>query len=176
MTFVLGTLISPCSTRRAFYVHMKILQQKMKILPLNTYDFGATSCGQDVESTIKRYLELEVSLKAGLTKAIGVSNFNAQLLAQLIGDKRTTVVPANNQCNHAIANHNESRHGQGRDPGGHGGDDDTVKFCQAHGIAYSAYSPLEGLSGGSVMKIPAVVAIGKAHSVSAAQVRISHLK
>jgi len=46
-----------------------------------------------------------------------------------------------NQCNHAIANHNESH-----DLGG-GGDDKTVAFCKSHGISYSAFSPLEGLSG-----------------------------
>ena len=33
-----------------------------------------------------------------------------------------------------------------------------------------ADSPLEGLAGGSVMKLPEVIAIGRAHSVTAAQV------
>ena len=40
----------------------------------------------------------------------------------------------------AIANHNESHSARS------GGDDKTVAFCKAHGISYSAYSPLEGLS------------------------------
>ncbi len=40
----------------------------------------------------------------------------------------------------AIANHNESHSARS------GGDDKTVGFCKAHGISYSAYSPLEGLS------------------------------
>ena len=40
----------------------------------------------------------------------------------------------------AIANHNESHSARS------GGDDRTVGFCKAHGISYSAYSPLEGLS------------------------------
>eukprot|EP01045_Picozoa_sp_COSAG04_P018313 COSAG04_NODE_1686_length_5954_cov_3.700939_2_plen_80_part_00 len=65
----------------------------------------------------------------------------------------------------AIANHNASHAPL------FGGDDATVNFCAAHGISYSAYSPLEGLHGGSVMKIPQVIAIGAAHNVSAAQVR-----
>ena len=50
----------------------------------------------------------------------------------MLGDNRVKVVPAVNQCNHAIANHNES-HGVNN-----GGDDKTVQFCQAHGITYSA--------------------------------------
>lgn len=39
---------------------------------------------------------------------IQVSNFNADLLGQLLADSRITTVPAVNQCNHAIGNHNAS--------------------------------------------------------------------
>ena len=109
---------------------------------------------------------MEKALAQGLTKAIGVSNFGAELLQQLISDKRTTIVPAANQCNHAIGNHNASHNPKV------GGDDGTVQFCKEHGISYSAYSPLEGLSGQDIFKIPEVIAIGKAHNVSAAQVAL----
>jgi diketogulonate reductase-like aldo/keto reductase len=122
-----------------------------------------------LEDTIEVYVELQEAMKAGHTKAIGVSNFNAAVLTSMAADKRVTVVPAANQCNHAIGNHNESH-----DKGG-GGDDITVDYCKAHGISYSAFSPLEGLSGKDVFKIPAVVAIGKAHKVSAAQVALKWL-
>ena len=40
---------------------------------------------------------------------------------------------------------------------------------------YSAYSPLEGLNGGDVFNIPQVIAIGKAHNVSGAQVALRWL-
>lgn len=53
-----------------------------------------------------------------------MSNFGVDLLQQLINDPRTKVVPAVNQCNHAIANHNESHSPNS------GGDDATVAFCQ----------------------------------------------
>ena len=101
-----------------------------------------------VAHTIERWLDLEAALAAGLTKAIGVSNFNADLLAQLAADKRTTITPAVNQCNHAIGNHNESHNPK------FGGDDKTVNYCKAHGISYSAYSPMEGLSGQDLFKNP----------------------
>ena len=117
-----------------------------------------------VDDTIKVYVELQNAMKAGHTKAIGVSNFNSDLLGKLLADKRVTTVPAANQCNHAIGNHNESH-----DVGG-GGDDKTVAFCQEHGISYSAFSPLEGLSGEDVFKLPEVVSVAKAHKVSPAQV------
>lgn len=118
------------------------------------------------EDTIKVYVELQKAMQKGHTKAIGVSNFNSVLLSQLLADKRVTVVPAANQCNHAIGNHNESHDVNG------GGDDKTVEFCKTHGISYSAFSPLEGLSGKDVFKLPEVVAVAKAHKVSAAQVRV----
>ena len=44
--------------------------------------------------TIERYVELQEAMAAGHTKAIGVSNFNAELLAQLLADKRVKTVPA----------------------------------------------------------------------------------
>lgn len=122
-----------------------------------------------VAHTIDRYVEMQTAMEAGHTKAIGVSNFNAELLAQVMADKRVKTVPAVNQCNHAIANHNESHNVGG------GGDDKTVEFCKSRGIAYSAFSPLEGLSGQDVFKIPQVVAIGKAHKKSAAQVALRWL-
>ena len=117
----------------------------------------------DTELTIRRWVQLEAGLEAGLTKAIGVSNFDLVLLAAMLADPRVKVVPTVNQCDHAIANTNNTRGG---------GDDGTVRFCPSHGISYSAYnSPLQGLwSNISVLDIPAVIAIGKAHGVSAAQV------
>lgn len=124
-------------------------------------------CDSD-EHTIARWLELEAGLRAGLTKAIGVSNFNSELLAKLSADPRTTLVPSVNQCNHAIGNHNAS-HDQ------FGGGDKTVAYCKAHNISYSAYSPLEGLTGQDVFKIPQVVAVAQEHKVSPAQVALKWL-
>ena len=125
-------------------------------------------CDSD-EDTILAWVEMEKALGIGLTKAIGVSNFNAALLAKLAADSRTHVVPAVNQCNHAIGNHNASHSPR------NGGDDATVEYCLDHGISYSAYSPLEGLDGQDVWKLPAVANIAKAHNVSGAQVALKWL-
>lgn len=125
-------------------------------------------CG-DQQNTIDRYIELQTAMSAGHTKAIGVSNFGASLLEALLADPRTTVIPAVNQCNHAIGNHNATHKPQT------GGDDRTVQFCKDHNISYSAYSPLEGLSGQDVFTIPQVIDVAKAHNVSAAQVALRWL-
>lgn len=47
---------------------------------------------------------MQEAMEAGHTKAIGVSNFNAELLAQLMADKRVKTIPAVNQVR------NESHH------------------------------------------------------------------
>ena len=119
--------------------------------------------------TVGRWLEMEKALAAGLTQAIGVSNFNGPLLATLAADPRTSVVPAVNQCNHAIGNHNAS-HAPST-----GGDDSTVAYCQANNISYSAYSPLEGLDGQDIFDNPTVKAVAAAHGVSGAQVALKWL-
>jgi diketogulonate reductase-like aldo/keto reductase len=137
-------------------------------LPITDLTLLHHPCDTDAH-TIERYLELEAGLAAGLTKAIGVSNFNADLLAKLAADPRTKITPAVNQCNHAIGNHNESH-----SPGG-GGDDKTVAYCKQHNISYSAFSPMEGLSGQDIFKNPMVVGIAKMHNVSGAQIALKWL-
>jgi diketogulonate reductase-like aldo/keto reductase len=121
------------------------------------------------EQTIQRWVELEAAQRAGLTRAIGVSNFDAALLAALAADPRTSVTPAVNQCNHAIGNHNASH------APADGGDDGTVAYCKAHNISYSAYSPLEGLNGQDVFNNPTVLAVAAAHNASGAQVALKWL-
>ena len=124
--------------------------------PCNTY-----------EQTLQAYTDLEAALTAGSTRAIGVSNFNASLLARLSKDIKTQ--PAVNQCGHSIGAHN-SIHNPAI-----GGDDLTVKYCADNGISYSAYSPLGGLTGLDIYKNPTVVAIAKLHSVDPAQIALRWL-
>lgn len=121
------------------------------------------------EQTIQRYVQLQDAQEAGHTKAIGVSNFGVDLLKAMAADDRVKVVPAVNQCNHAIGNHNESHAPK------LGGDDLTVQYCQEHGIVYEAYSPLEGLPGKDVFKLPGVMKVAAAHNVSGAQVALRWL-
>jgi len=123
----------------------------------------------DDEDTIKQYVQLQEAMAQGHTKAIGVSNFHKTLLAKMLNDARISIVPAVNQCNHAIGNHNSTHEPH------QGGDDATVSFCQQQGIVYSAYSPLEGLSGQDIFKLPLVIEIAKIHHVSPAQIALKWL-
>ena len=71
--------------------------------------------------------------------------------------------PVVNQCGFSIGGHNDSKFG--RDFG-------TLDKCREKKITYSAYSPLGGLSGVDVLSNPKVVAVGKAHNKSSAQVAL----
>ena len=95
-----------------------------------------------------------MALAANLTRSIGISNFNTEQIKEILATAVTP--PAVNQCSMHV--------------GGH--DDETIAFCQKHGILYEAYSPLGGgdLGGKSVMSYPAIKAIAAAHKVSSAQV------
>jgi len=83
--------------------------------------------------------------KLGLVKSIGVSNYNSAELATLTGP-----VPAVNQCEMSIQ----------------GYDNQTISYCQQHGILYESYGAMRGCP----FTDPTVGAIAAAHNVSTAQV------
>jgi diketogulonate reductase-like aldo/keto reductase len=117
--------------------------------------------------TLQAYTDVEQALKSGVTRAIGVSNFNASLLERLAKDAK--VKPAVNQCGHSVGAHNASHNPQ------IGGDDATAKYCADHAISYSAYSPLGGLNKVDIWTNLTVQKIAKEHGVSPAQVALRWL-
>lgn len=88
---------------------------------------------------------LERAMKEGLTRAIGVSNYDGTQLGALKG-----TVPALNQCEMSLKSH----------------DDATILYSQQHNITYEAYGTMRGCE----FTNPAITKIAKAHSVSTAQV------
>lgn len=120
----------------------------------------------DFEDTVRTYKALEPFVASGKARAIGVSNMNASAIIALL--PRVSVKPAINQCGYSIAGHSEATSLWGRD-------DDTKAACEAHGITYSAYSPLGGWAKGGtghVLNDPTVKAVASAHNSSAAQVAL----
>ena len=78
------------------------------------------------------YLEtwrgMEECYKQGLTKAIGLSNFNSKQITRIL--ENCTVKPANLQIEcHPYLNNNK-----------------LVEFCQIRGITVMAYAPLAGFN------------------------------
>lgn len=83
---------------------------------------------------------------AGVARAIGVSNYNATQLQALGSD----VTPAVNQCEFNVQKH----------------DDETIAYCEEHGVQYEAYHVLKGCP----FDEERVTSVAASHGVSAAQV------
>ena len=94
---------------------------------------------------------LEEALNKGLVKSIGVSNFNVTQLESLL--KKAKVVPAMNQ----VESHPQKNQRQ------------LIDYCMGKGIHVTAYSPL---GAGTLITNPTIVAMGKKHNKTAAQVMI----
>jgi 2,5-diketo-D-gluconate reductase A len=107
-----------------------------------------TGSGADCAST---WEVLEQYHASGALRAIGVSNFNAGNLSNLL--QTAKVVPAVNQVELNIFHH----------------DDETLAFAGRAQIAIEAYSPL-GQNSSIITKDPAVTAIAANHEVSTYQV------
>ncbi|MFD8639834.1 aldo/keto reductase [Streptomyces zaomyceticus] len=102
------------------------------------------------DAYVDTYRALEKIHAEGRANAIGVSNFLPEHLERLIGE--TSVVPAVNQIElHPQLAQRESRETHAR-----------------HGIATEAWSPLG--SGKGLLEVPAIVAIGRKHGRTPAQV------
>ncbi|EOD24346.1 hypothetical protein EMIHUDRAFT_238572 [Emiliania huxleyi CCMP1516] len=115
-----------------------------------------------MEETVATYRSLERFALDGKASAIGISNFNASAIDALFA-AGLTVPPAVNQVGFSIGGHSESRLGR---------DLDTLRKCREKGIAFSAYSPLGGLSGVDVLHHPRVLKVAAAHNRSASQVAL----
>ncbi len=95
-------------------------------------------CDEDAD-TVKIWLGLEDVLRAGKTRAIGVSNFDVDGYEALTKGG-ATVKPAVNQCQMSVGVH----------------DDPTVAYSIANNITYEAYAPLGGSTGVDVLSDPDV--------------------
>jgi diketogulonate reductase-like aldo/keto reductase len=89
-------------------------------------------------------------LAMNLTRAIGVSNYATADLEALKGPK-----PSVNQCRMSVETH----------------DDDTIAYCQAHGILYEAYFAMKGCP----FTDATAGAIAKTHNVSVSQVCLRYI-
>ena len=114
-------------------------------------------CGLALGSIKATWKALVEARAAGWTKAIGVSSFSVKELSEL--DPKPSV----NQAELSVVHH----------------DDATIKYCREQGIVYQSFSPLCGGANGSsctwkggksVLTVPEVQTIAKAHNVSPAQV------
>lgn len=118
-------------------------------------EFGSSDADFNERKRWEMWNGLERALDAGLCRAIGVSNFTACHLRQLLA-RGPAVVPAVNQVQVNPRHANE----------------DVVTFSHSRGLAVTAWSPF-GLGG--ALNEPAVVEIAAAHVTSPSAVVLQWL-
>jgi diketogulonate reductase-like aldo/keto reductase len=110
------------------------------------------SPSDDKEKRLQSWRALETAQKLGKVHSIGVSNFGAIHLDELLAE--TTVVPAVNQIEvHPFCQRQ-----------------DLVGLCRKHGIAIEAYSPL---ARGNKLEDPRVIKIAEKNGKTPAQILLN---
>ena len=104
-------------------------------------------------SNAKLYAQLEDALAQNLTRAIGISDFSKQQLADLL--ETAKVVPAVHQAQMSVGNH----------------PDDVIAFGNEHNITFEAWNVLKGCD----RTHPTVVSVAGAHNVSTVQVCLRYI-
>ena len=135
-----------------YLMHWPVAQTKGTGMPKNDDDWIPLSQIPLWET----WAEMEKLYNDGLTKAIGVSNFNEANLNLLI--EKDQVVPAVNQVEcHPLLNQNE-----------------LIAFCRKNNIAVTAYAPLGAQrSGGSLLENNVVADIARRTKATPAQVLLA---
>lgn len=103
-------------------------------------------CSNPAE-TLKQWEGLVLAQKQGLTRAIGVSQFNSKQLRALI---KAGPKPSVNQCSMSVSRVDQK----------------TLDFCKKHGIVYEAYWVMQGCPWSS----QALAKVARNHGVTTAQV------
>lgn len=105
---------------------------------------------------VETYKIMQKLYKAGLTKAIGISNFNIPKIDYLLAQSGVDVVPA---CLQVEIHPYLPQF-------------DLVDYCTKKGILVECYSPL-GSTGAPLLKDPALIKLGEKYGVSPACIAIS---
>ena len=129
------------------YIDLLLLHEPCDYLA--PYPYNASAETAAVYGAMDAALHSTDRALKGRIKAIGVSNFDSNMLSLLAQSHGVT--PAVNQCRMSVGGYDKKTH----------------EYCKAHGITYQAYSPLHG-----DLSAAPVTAAAAAHSVSTAQVTL----
>jgi len=150
------------------------LQHDMDKLGLDHVDLMLMHWGCDnMDDTVNVYKAMEKFMQAGKARAIGVSNFNGQMLEELVS--RTTIKPAVNQVAFSVGNHAKESPGSTQDRQHWGSDDATLAKAKEIGTTMMAFSPLGGHGFYDVMHDATVKAVAAEKNVSTPQVGLRWL-
>lgn len=135
-----------------YLMHWPVAQKKGTGMPKNNEDWIPLT-----ELPLwETWSEMEKLYHDGLTKAVGVSNFTAEKLEQLI--EKTQIAPAVNQVEcHPLLNQQE-----------------LIEVCRKNNVVVTAYSPLGAKrSEGSLLRNEVITEIATRNNITPAQVLLS---
>jgi diketogulonate reductase-like aldo/keto reductase len=133
------------------------IKQSLDNLGLKYLDLYLIHHPQSGVDVLETWRGMEDVHKQGLTKSIGVSNFDEEQIDRILAN--ATVKPVTNQvqCN---PYHNQKK---------------LHDYLSKHNITLTAYSPLGGIFGSeNLLKDSKLVSIGHKHNVTAAQVALRY--
>lgn len=131
----------------------KACKVSLKRLQLDYVDLYLIHWPQEDGKREETWQAMEQLLADGLTRAIGVSNYNSRYINDVL--RAGSVVPAVNQIELHPYNYQQQL--------------ETVRFCQEQGIAITAYTPLTATR---KLDDPSLVQIADAYQKTAAQVML----
>jgi diketogulonate reductase-like aldo/keto reductase len=142
------------------------LAHNMQILGLEKVDLMLMHWPCDsMDDTLNMYKALLQFKASGKARGVGVSNFNATMLENLVSKVSQEEKPAINQVGFSIGANVQEITSWGRD-------DVTVQKSKELGVMPMAYSPLGGFTQVNVLKDPTVMAVAKAHGKNTAQIAL----
>ena len=131
------------------YIDMLLMHEPADYLA--PYPYNASKETSGVFGAMEEAFYSTDPIFAGKIKAIGVSNFDTDMLTQLATTNPKTT-PVVNQCRMTVGAYDKATH----------------DYCVQHGITYQGYSTLHG----NGATLPAVVAAAAAHNVSVQSVEM----
>jgi diketogulonate reductase-like aldo/keto reductase len=133
------------------------IKQSLANLGLKYLDLYLVHHPGEGTDSVETWAGMEDVQKEGLTKSIGVSNFNEHQLDQILA--KATIKPVTNQvvCN---PYHNQKK---------------LLSYLTKHNITLTAWSPLSGSNGAeNLLSDSKLVSIAKAHNVTSAQIALKY--
>lgn len=102
---------------------------------------GTAAAVDPAKANAAQWQGMQMALSSGLTRAIGVSNYNVTHLEALLAAPTTRVKPAVNQCQMSINGSAFCSPETGVCLHGPGHDDATIAFCRTHNITCARRRP-----------------------------------
>ncbi len=145
------------NTDQGYFNTKKALKRSLALLDLDYVDLYLLHWPKSYEKTSDSWQAMEELYADGLTKSIGVSNFNFHHLEHLFDT--AVIMPVVNQVETHIELQNHKLH----------------EFCMMHGIYLEAYAPLMSHHVKDLLANETLISLAEKHHKTPAQIALKYL-